>query len=57
MNPAGDVLAIWNGKGKGWRLRKLKNEARDEVPDPTREDFVELLNEMETFQPFLAMDE
>ncbi|URI67654.1 hypothetical protein M3X88_28425 (plasmid) [Klebsiella pneumoniae] len=45
MNPAGDVLAIWNGKGKGWRLRKLKNEARDEVPDPTREDFVELLNE------------
>ncbi|VTN15881.1 Uncharacterised protein [Klebsiella pneumoniae] len=22
-----------------------------------REDFVELLNEMETFQPFLAMDE
>nr|MDU9191249.1 hypothetical protein [Klebsiella pneumoniae] len=57
LNPAGDVLAIWNGKGKGWRLRKLKNEARDEVPDPTREDFVELLNEMETFQPFLAMDE
>ncbi|MEN5568453.1 tyrosine-type recombinase/integrase [Klebsiella pneumoniae] len=24
LNPAGDVLAIWNGKGKGWRLRKLK---------------------------------
>jgi len=57
LNPAGDVLAIWNGKGKGWRLRMYKNEARDEVPDPTREDFVELLNKMETFQPFLAMDE
>lgn len=57
LNPAGDVLAIWNGKGKGWRLRKLKHEARDEVPDPTRVDFVELSCKTDTFMPFLDIDE
>lgn len=57
LNPAGDVLAIWNGKGKGWRLRKLKHEARDEVPDPTRLDFVKLSCKTDTFMPFLDIDE
>ncbi|MGL4202760.1 MAG: hypothetical protein ACRCTT_15130 [Enterobacter roggenkampii] len=57
LNPAGDVLAIWNGKGKGWRLRKFKHEAMDELPDPTRDDFIFLLNTLSTFQPFLAIDE
>ncbi|MCL6336290.1 hypothetical protein EXT65_21080 [Pectobacterium carotovorum subsp. carotovorum] len=55
LNPAGDVLAISNGKGKGWRLRKFEHEALDEVPAPDRRDFVDLSEEAARFQAFLRL--
>jgi len=55
LNPAGEVQAIWNGEKKGWRLRKFKHEALDELPDPTRGDFTDLSVESDRFQAFLLI--
>lgn len=55
ISATGDVLAIWNGQSKGWRLRTYKQEARDECPDPRRQDFIPLDDEGRRFCEFLRL--
>lgn len=57
MCDAGNVLAIWNGPLKGWRLRTYKQKSFDEKPDPLRKEFVELSGEDVRFQAFLKMSD
>lgn len=56
LSPNGEVLAIWNGVNKGWRLRKLKREALDEQPDPNREDFADLSSSDDKFCHFMRIN-
>lgn len=55
LSPNGEVLAIWNGVNKGWRLRKFKSEALDEQPDLNRGDFVELSCGGDKFYHFMRI--
>lgn len=42
----GYVLAIWNGTGRGWRLRKDAADGNDFPVDPADKRFTELTEEM-----------
>lgn len=53
LSPTGQVLAIWKGPDKGWRLRQPDERALDEVPDPNRRDFIELTHYTDTLQAFI----
>lgn len=53
LSPDGNVLAIWQGNGNGWKLREYKHQALDEVPVPGRRDFVELADKTDAFQAFM----
>lgn len=55
LSATGDVLAIWNGQSKGWRLRTYQQEARDEYPDALRQDFIPLDDEGRRFCEFLRL--
>lgn len=57
LSPTGKVLAIWKGKGNGWKLREYKHQALDEVPVPGRGDFVDLSDESTRFMTLLGIDE
>lgn len=57
LSPTGKVLAIWKGKGNGWKLRENKHQGLNEVPVPDRGDFVDLSDESTRFMILLDIDE
>lgn len=57
LSTEGKVLAIWNGAGKGWRLRTYAEEALDEIPQGLLPDYIFLETSAESFQAFMFIDD